>query len=590
MKLVLTALLTLALASCAHANGTSFVGGSVGSTGGGGGGGGGGACDSSAVTAAIAAHRTSGAAPLAVSFDLTGTVNTGGYDNFGEITYSTTFDDSGSGTWALTGDSKNEMKGPVVAHVFETAGTYNVESTATDPAGNCDTETATITVTAADTQWSSADTYCLSTSGTFTGCTADVGNQITGSDADTFFNTTCNGDGAGDRRCLFRAGETFTCSPALNAIANAGPGYIGAYGSGRATLSGCDITFDASVPAGDWRVVDITASGLSVGTAFLNKVNSGSLQNLTFVRVFGTGGDLASLGTQLHNGLAYYETEWDDCDGGAGNNCIFTQSDNLMVLGVNLDDSTAAEHVLRVTRVTQGVIAQSLLTTPALDKSALKVHGNGSTELVVSRNHIVGSATSSFPMQVGANNAVDDTVTDVLVDSNFVDNSDGGGANSIEFTVVSGLYARNNAIRTGGRRGIIYTDKSSIQPSAAQSDGHFYNNTCYGADVNDACVHINTATIGSPRECVNNLWVKPSGATSPTSGCTEVNTDNLATTATDILATTPPTTWAHFKLQNSAAAQANVIDQGTAVDGVRYDFEGGTRSTIDIGADEYGAP
>jgi len=186
------------------------------------------------LTAGVTPSRTSGTAPLYVFFDGTTDAGTNHSDGdlveFRDLLCEWNFDDSDSGTWTNTGASKNEATGCIAAHVYETAGTYNPTLRIRDEAGNEQTVSRTITVTAADATWSGSQTVCVSTSGNFAGCPSGA-SQVVSSDYDQVLANQCdvNSNNA-RRRCLFRRGERFTINAGTQ-LWN-GPMMIGAFGTG----------------------------------------------------------------------------------------------------------------------------------------------------------------------------------------------------------------------------------------------------------------------------------------------------------------------------------------------------------------------
>lgn len=119
--------------------------------------------------AAPEASRTSGLAPLAVFFDAGVAASTESSAPFHDLDYTWDFGDPDSGTWGPSGKSKNTDKGPLAAHVYETAGTYTASLTVRDSNGMVGSPTEfTITVT----DFSAANTTCISTGTDFTGCPA----------------------------------------------------------------------------------------------------------------------------------------------------------------------------------------------------------------------------------------------------------------------------------------------------------------------------------------------------------------------------------------------------------------------------------
>lgn len=227
-----------------------------------------------AITLSLSASRTSCAAPCAVFFDATGTTSTETTKPYHEIEYRWGFGDRNAGVWTrgarANEASKNEARGPIVAHVFTNPGTYRVALLAYDGATAKQAST-TITVTAADTQWAS-DTLCIANGSTPTagsgGCPSGAFVQNT-SDADSALTTAlatgCGGSGC--RRVLFKNGDSFTFDSAVT-VAVDGPGYIGGYGSGdRAILTGSSSKFtfgnNSNHDFGDWRVVGLDLDGVT---------------------------------------------------------------------------------------------------------------------------------------------------------------------------------------------------------------------------------------------------------------------------------------------------------------------------------------
>jgi hypothetical protein len=199
-------------------------------------------------------------APCVVHFDAIGdgtdlTVDTDYTREFHTLKYRWDFDDVGSGTWstgASGGASRNAGEGAIQAHVYYTAGTYDPILTVTAPDGDTDTATASITVVNPDT----LTTYCVSTSGTYTGCT---GTGITTSN----FNTALSSAGAtsGKVRVRFRGGETWDSSTSTTLSTAAGAGLIDSYGTGKAIIEKSSpetsSTTTLATVSGGWTIYNI---------------------------------------------------------------------------------------------------------------------------------------------------------------------------------------------------------------------------------------------------------------------------------------------------------------------------------------------
>jgi len=165
-------------------------------------------------------------APCAVHWDAHTTTHdtlTGDDILFG-LQYNWDFGDSGSGTWATTGESKNYEQGFIGAHVYEDPGTYSVLLTVLDPDGESDTWTDTVIVDDPN----DLTTYCFSNDATFAGCpeSCPSANCIETSDC-----ATVAGSIDSNRRLLLERGNTFgPCNGQGTGAKSAVR--IGAYGTG----------------------------------------------------------------------------------------------------------------------------------------------------------------------------------------------------------------------------------------------------------------------------------------------------------------------------------------------------------------------
>jgi len=175
------------------------------------------------LTLKVTQPRTTGVAPFLAFFDATTTTDTatlGGVNStFNDVYYTWDFGDtgiSGQGTWANGANGinqKNKATGPVAAHLYvlPTASTtdtnYTAQVWATDGT-NIATCTVPVTVFAPSgttNGFSAANTFCASTSGTFTSCPGATANNLTTASAATALGHLASG-----KRVLFRCGETFT--------------------------------------------------------------------------------------------------------------------------------------------------------------------------------------------------------------------------------------------------------------------------------------------------------------------------------------------------------------------------------------------
>ena len=381
---------------------------SVATAGGGGGGGGGGGASTcaaistgvaGAVTASVTANRTTGVAPLAVFFDATGTTSTSTVadTHFHHLMYVWDFKDTGAGNWgrgATVGTaspylSKNAATGGVSAHVFESAGTYEVQVTVTDNSGNTSTACSTITVTDADTTYAGTATRCYAQDGVFTGCPAGAA-QIGPADLTQGANVTAQNfkavveaDLATGRRLLFKRGETWLTTAQTLFNVN-GPWTVGAFGagakpvvqrSGGVTLLTISSSGSAAGAKSDGRVMDLTIDGNNAGTNGIT--GAGSFDNLTLLRLDLVNTDYglnfnftASNLTKLWNGLTIADsTVLINPAAPGGNNGMFVAGDRMAILGSSVDNQGGGEHNFRSMYWNRLVVAHNNFSRPAPTKA-----------------------------------------------------------------------------------------------------------------------------------------------------------------------------------------------------------------------------
>lgn len=544
---------------------------------------------SAAITPNIDAHRTTGVAPLAVNFIGYGTVSGSGHETLRTIVYDWDFGDPSSGTFFTDGTSQNESRGPVVAHIFYQPGTYTVEMVATDPDGECNFETVSIEVTDPDTVFSGTNTVCVSTSGTFTDCPAGA-TQTTSSDFDATMQT------AAGKRTLYRRGETFTMSAGKTVSSSVGSVGVFGAGSSRAIVNltgGSGISFNAATPAADWRVGDLEFIGASVnpGMDVFAKTNAGQLQNLTFYRNdCDSDCQLIGLGNQLHHGIAIFENDSRGVTGGVGENIVFVKSERLMIVGNHFEDSTAAEHIIRVTRALDAVISNNYLADQATGRIVLKFHGDngigGESEYWnVYHNEFLGATGGAPTVDIGPQNGnEDERVRRGVFDSNYILNTDANIA-AVRFATEGEVTARNNVCRMINDNSCFVVQKNGGQPSGVtQADHQFYNNTCvsYASQVSPVCIAMGGS---APRIAVNTLLVSDAGGgADAVTGTVDTETNSiLLTEASAPFVVDPPVAWADYEFDLGGSADQNGVD----ADGVIYDWEGTVRpSPPNIGHDE----
>jgi hypothetical protein len=576
--------------------------------------------------------RTSGVAPLAVFFDASATTGSVTSNPFSDLDYTWSFGDPSSGNWqptdgSATGKSRNQAKGPVAAHVFETPGTYTVTMTVFDGT-NTAQRTQAITVTDPNTVFSGTNTYCFSSSGTFTGCPSGA-NQITTPDFAAAINTY---KGTG-RRLLFRRGETFNAA-SDGIIAVTGPGIVGAFGTGNvpkiiASMSDSAVLhFSSSTTPSitDWRVMDMEFDGqASTGSGAIGA--DGGIDQLTFLRLtahhfstaFGAGtGLLNAWLAQGHTGHHVWD-QFTIADSniysavGAGCYGAYLAGTRFAWMGNTINDTTcnnAGSHNLRVTYADKAVFSDSIFMYPFPTRHALKLHGpcwgnNGAADVcyyepvlgytytqnvLISGNQFRGATGDTWTVALSPQNGnSDERLRKIIVDGNWFRGGD-GTQNPLE-TSVSDLTVRNNifnATGTGGYGGVTVA-RRGYEPYP--TDVRIYNNSIYSSATNEfSAVTVDAGSV--------NVTVRNNVAYAPNASSAVFLTDNGATntvqsnnsTNSQIKNTAPgwtnisPSIVSDFML----TAGSYALNAGIAIQSVFRDIAGILRgATPDMGAFEY---
>lgn len=208
-----------------------------------------------------------------------------------------TFDDAGGScglTWANDGTSKNTAIGGQAAHTYCTAGTYYPTLCVRNPNGEEDCTThAGITVLDPATRFSTSETWCFSNNTSFTGCPLDtVGGDgvcdvetthcvASTSDLDNTLQSAtatigCDADGGSERRCMYKAGDTYTnsASPLQPGSASSSvPVSIERYGSGADPIFALATTELRTQNGVTYKGIHFTGSGTSMVRVEENRGN-----------------------------------------------------------------------------------------------------------------------------------------------------------------------------------------------------------------------------------------------------------------------------------------------------------------------------
>ena len=393
------------------------------------------------ITPSLVASRSSGAIPLAIHFDATGTTSsiTGITDTFRQLYYSFDYGDTGAGTWVVDGASKEtDSGGPIGAHVYElsagsktvtltvtlgvpwaTAHTYRVDDFVTQ-AGNtykCLTQhlAGTFATDLSTSKW------VLHASGLVQGSTTTT---VTPQDADTVFsgtNTVCvdptggtTGGPAGaqyvtsmptivsNKRYLVKRGQSiagFTVPRTVSGVR------VGAYGTGIKPICTSAVAVnDGGTPSTAVWAQDVVVADLNV--------QGGMSQNSCGRHVMFLRCDLDQAGAAANNSFGFgsalfymagangggdpsrvlattdfYQPKYvflvdcyqrgDYSDGSTPLTAFYGSGDHLVFMGN--DWRGAAQHTIRITNTRKGLLQHNKIEDRAFDniRLALKLHASG---------------------------------------------------------------------------------------------------------------------------------------------------------------------------------------------------------------------
>jgi hypothetical protein len=372
------------------------------------------------------ASRTSGVAPLAVFFDAVDTSSPAWTSlvvqpadgDYASLSYGWDFGDPGSGTWSTTGKSKNESTGHLVAYVYENPGNYHVTLTVTDASGQTHQYSQDITA-----QAFSGTTYYVSSS---TG--NDTNNGTSSSTPFQSFTKAMSMAGS-NCRILFKRGDTWTISTGRT-ISAAGPGIIGAYGTGAAPVinhSGTDSVL--LISAQDWRVEDLTLNGLNINSSECALGTRGTNKNSLILRINGTGYFAGGFTTPwgYSSDLQFVVDSTFSAIGanGASSNNIGIAGSRLAILGTTaIGSQLKNEHIIRAFYSNKMTISNNVLQDPMPGKHALKLHNDVDIGRPYSQFSIISDnsfRSSGWTVAIGPQDAQsNEVVQHVLVERNTI--------------------------------------------------------------------------------------------------------------------------------------------------------------------------
>lgn len=576
----------------------------------------------------IQAGNATGVAPLYVNFVDNDSLQepVGGVRPFHDYEYRWDFGDPSSGVWGTDGESKNEAKGPVAAHVYDQPGTYTVTLTTYDTDRSVlDADTYSVVVQDPDVVYAGTLTTCVNSSvdSDFTDCPSGA-NHVQTDDV-----TSLVGYADAGERILFKRGDEWNV-PTLPAWPDsAGPLSFGAYGTciardaygicANAPILRTPNSFFGMDHNQDYRIYDIRFEGSVLGGTM--DMQRGLFYQLDIENSSNTplGWSHWNDGTPLTiDLLAIVSCRVLDSE----EHALYAGGERIAVIGNHFDDS-GNSHLTRVWQAYKSVIQHNIYSHPNTNnlngRLALKLHGPGyrpegvwgaetlelcplsqaggclenSTQyVVVSDNDFGGTA---YQVSISPQDTVTDShLSDIIFERNrIMAGFDQGNALTTTSLVVEAeeVTIRNNIFDTTGAAenvtGIHFMN--GVAPD--HTNNRVYNNTCYRSDAsNDWNRFVVIDDMYSDISIINNLVSGPN-ITGPAlvvsdNGLNTTETHNLVnldTIFTD--ATNASVESRDFSLTSNAV---DAIDQGYSLVTVFEDFTGNDRvGAYDIGAYNY---
>jgi hypothetical protein len=589
-------------------------------------------------TASIAAVRTSGAPPLYVHFDgFTNTTTASPIldiaDRFHELSYEWDFGDSGAGTWATDGKSKNVDYGPIAAHVYDDASgsPYTVTLTVCS-AVTCNTTTQAITVNDPEVVWGDGGTnttLCISNDNSrpaagSNGC--PVGADVLDLQVDTKDLDDAIRDAlvAGDRRILLERGHTYGGAQIWDSRVEVfynGPGLFGAFGltgnppdvdmSGM--TSGSLFVFGQQGVGNDWddwRVEDWDLQGSGdandIGLASENSYGGRMRQLLLYNLNFdGTDAPIYMVGCTATD---------------MSNKGFFVYTINGAFMGNDFDawptrHPNGEEHTFRLAGGVSVVISHSRFVSGGADAGTIRACTNTGGEMqslscdvlvntqtqyiLVSDNQFLGPETTCgtcgrlLDYMRGQNQAANrGDIHDIITQNNYFNVGYSSGINPIHMitqrhTVRNNIFDATNASGSTNGMWIRNAPASQADPNTI----HVYNNTFF-SDKGSGTLRVATVDSNATNVLLDNnlLWGTGTISLSVYTGSGDVTTNANHIATSNPFPTSPPYTRAQFVL----AEGSGPIDVGNTTNfWTNWDHYWGPRnlgSDVDAGADEYGTP
>jgi hypothetical protein len=406
------------------------------------------------------------------------------------------------------------------------------------------------------------------------------------------------------RRLLFRRGETFNTTGTA-AVSAAGPGIVGAFGTGNRPIISAGTAYDAliSMTGADWRYMDLEFSGN--GTSRAAVFNSGVAQNtLLRLNMHNTGGGVYIADFNSADQMAMH-----DCAiAGIGNSgyggYLFLQRASIQ--GNSITPGDSGVHGLRFPRLVKGVVSNNYFGHTGGTGQQIKLHaanpfgnpsvwaGYYSEQIIISDNQFHDDVNGTWSVTMGSQNAnYDERTRDVIVERNY----SGTVTTTIIFFVISSSNTtlRNNIIDMSNGYAQSRIGISVWKWGPAVTDNvKVYNNTIYSSTggntiaISDNDFSQTPSIYPTNLQAYNNLSCSPGGGSPVVTqffGTSHTDSNNLLNNSPSALFTSgTPTSPADFVLK---ALPNPARDTGLSAIKVFDDAFGNSRTTNkDIGASE----
>jgi len=468
---------------------------------------------SGVIVPVITAHRSTGVAPLAITFDaLQTTAPVLTALPFSDIHYEWTFGDERGTFWTYGtnagSNNKNKAFGPVAAHVFETPGTFTVTLVAShiNNAGQLSQTTTTlpnIVVTNPDTVFSGTNTICISQNSL---PVAGVGGAPAGCAVQMVSSWNAIGNLATTyKRILLKRGDVWVGDGdiSFNNATKVGQGIIGAYGTGakpRVNMNDDASAIRFDFGADDWRVMDLELVG---DTVTYRPNGDGILAGASNILVLRTdirlgriligGGGVAVAGHYVVDSVIGPTTEL--INGGTGLreygiNQYTENSERMALLGNRYFGS--GNHGCRMQGALTSVVSNNRFEGSTASGHTFTLRGRvnqadnavwsglWTESVVVSDNYIDDTRGTHTALRIHPqSNNYPERIRNILVERNHVS----AYAIAASFSVATGLTVRNNLFVTRASSGWDIRGETAFPGSPFPTESFFYNNTIYKPDI-----------------------------------------------------------------------------------------------------------